>query len=422
MNIKSTIPKATSSLMRWLNYIQNLHYKNIDLGLDRILIVADRLGLLPISSFIILVGGTNGKGTTCCLLEHILIASGYRVGVYTSPHLLSYTERIRIQGRELPHITHTKVMALIEKNRGSISLSYFEFITLSALQLFKYSQLGVIILEVGVGGRLDATNIVSPNLSIITNVALDHTDLLGSDFISIAKEKSGILRFNKPAIIGEPLQPAILDILSHHGSCLFVKQYNWWYSIGKKDWCWWTSDDILRSLPLPKIPLNNAATVIAALYCLPLSISEKAIHRGLRNTNVLGRFQIVGKHPLIILDVAHNPHAASYLSERLSTVSFTGKLRAVVGMLSNKNIAETLRCLHHLVDIWYCVSLNVPLGSCAAELAAHIKTDSNVLKFPNVDTAWTKVMKDVDVKDCILVFGSFYIVSPVMKLIYFSSL
>ncbi|AKC60646.1 bifunctional tetrahydrofolate synthase/dihydrofolate synthase [Blochmannia endosymbiont of Camponotus (Colobopsis) obliquus] len=419
MNKKFFLPDTTSSLLQWLNYISTLHYKNIDLNLDRVLTVATRLNLLCsniTTRSIILVGGTNGKGTTCYLLENILLSSGFRVGLYTSPHLLTYTERIRVQGKELPDIIHIEVMALIEEARGSISLSYFEFATLSALYLFKQSQLEIIILEVGLGGRLDATNIVDPDVSVITNIALDHTDLLGIDIRSIAREKSGILRYNKPAVIGEKLQSVILDIIAQRHALLFIKERDWWYRVEKKTWHWWTNNYILKSLLLPHIPLNNAATAIAAIRCLPLSISQKAIQQGLNNTIVLGRFQIINRQPLVILDVAHNPHAAKYLAKRLIAVHFTGKLRAVVGMLSHKNITKTLSYLLHLVDIWYCASIDTTLGACAEELA--MKIDSNMIfQFKDVVSAWNQVIEDADVEDCILVFGSFYTVSPVLKLV-----
>lgn len=192
-------PQATSPLATWLNYLEHLHFQTIDLGLDRIQLAAERLHLLQPAPRVFTVAGTNGKGTTCCTLESILIAAGLRVGVYSSPHLLRYTERVRIQGRELPESSHAEAFAAIEAGRNGTSLTYFEFGTLAALWLFKQAQLDVVILEVGLGGRLDATNIVDADVAVVTSIALDHTDWLGNDRESIGREKAGIFRGNRPA-------------------------------------------------------------------------------------------------------------------------------------------------------------------------------------------------------------------------------
>ncbi len=209
MIIKRT-PQAASPLASWLSYLENLHSKTIDLGLERVSLVAARLGVLKPAPFVFTVAGTNGKGTTCRTLESILMAAGYKVGVYSSPHLVRYTERVRVQGQELPESAHTASFAEIESARGDISLTYFEYGTLSALWLFKQAQLDVVILEVGLGGRLDATNIVDADVAVVTSIALDHTDWLGPDRESIGREKAGIFRSEKPAIVGEPEMPSTM--------------------------------------------------------------------------------------------------------------------------------------------------------------------------------------------------------------------
>ena len=201
---KDPIPQATSPLATWLSYLEHLHSKTIDLGLARVSEVAGQMDIVKPAPFVFTVAGTNGKGTTCRTLETVLMAAGYKVGVYSSPHLVRYTERVRIQGAELPEAAHTASFAEIEAARGDISLTYFEYGTLSALWLFKQAQLDVVILEVGLGGRLDATNIVDADVAVVTSIALDHTDWLGPDRESIGREKAGIFRAGKPAVVGEP--------------------------------------------------------------------------------------------------------------------------------------------------------------------------------------------------------------------------
>lgn len=407
------IPKATSSLATWLYYLERLHTKPIDLGLERVAHVATNLNLLSPAPLVITVGGTNGKGTTCRLLEAILLASGMRVGVYSSPHLLCYTERVRIQGIELPEAFHTAAMAVIEDNRGTISLSYFEFGTLAALEMFRQASLDVVILEVGLGGRLDATNIVDADVAVITSIALDHTDWLGPNRASIAREKAGIFRRSKPAIVGEPDRPKILDdAVVEIGANLHARNRDWWYKDDGEYWCWWNGERKLRSLPLPIIPLENAATVLAAVNCLPCVVPNTAVCQGLREAALPGRFQCINQAPLTILDVAHNPQAASYLARRLAAILCTGKLRAVVGMLADRDIAGTLACLREQVDIWYCASLDGQRAASAAQLAAYLDNDAQ--QFKNVLSAWNQALADATPEDCLIVFGSFYTVAPVM--------
>ncbi|AFP85481.1 folylpolyglutamate synthase/dihydrofolate synthase [secondary endosymbiont of Heteropsylla cubana] len=411
---KTLIPKSTSSLKMWIDYLQSLHPKDIDLSLDRVLHVATKLNLLSPATYVITVGGTNGKGTTCCLLEAIFLSSGMRVGLYTSPHLLQYTERVRIQGVELSDVAHSESMAFIESGRNSISLSYFEFSTLSALHLFRQANLDVVILEVGLGGRLDATNIVDADVAVITSIALDHIEWLGNNRSSIAREKAGIFRPGKPAVIGEVNRPSTLDLAAFDAnSVLYAVNRDWWWKSGEIDWCWWNNYYKLTLLPKPTIPLANAATALAVVSCLPFSISEVAVHKGLREASLLGRFQCISRTPLIILDVGHNPHAARYLARRLEEISIDGTIRAVVGMLLDKNIPETLRCLRNQVDIWYCASLKGTRAATSLDLALHLN-HHDTRNFKDVLSAWYQALEDSSPEDCVLVFGSFYTVAPVL--------
>ncbi|MGL9773923.1 MAG: bifunctional tetrahydrofolate synthase/dihydrofolate synthase [Sodalis sp. (in: enterobacteria)] len=409
------IPQATSPLAAWLYYLERLHAKPIDLGLERVRHVATGLNLLRPATWVITVGGTNGKGTTCRLLEAILLASGMHVGVYSSPHLLRYTERVRIQGDELPEAAHSEAMAVIEAGRGATSLSYFEFGTLAALQLFRQAALDVVILEVGLGGRLDATNIVDADVAVTTSIALDHTDWLGPDRASIAREKAGIFRRGKPAVVDGPDRPATLDAAAADcGAALYARDRDWWWQDDGQHWRWWDNMRELTALPLPAIPLENAATALAAVARLPFAVPAAAVRQGLREASLPGRFQCIGRAPLTILDVAHNPHAAGYLARRLAALPRTGKVRAVVGMLADKDIPGTLAGLRGQVDVWYCASLDGPRAASAAQLAAHL--DSDAQRFEDVPSAWHQAIADAAPEDCVLVFGSFHTVAPVLEL------
>ncbi|WP_044104732.1 bifunctional tetrahydrofolate synthase/dihydrofolate synthase [secondary endosymbiont of Ctenarytaina eucalypti] len=407
------VPTASSPLASWLYYIEHLHDKTCDLGLERAGHVATTLNLLNPAPYVISVGGTNGKGTTCRLLEVILLAHGIKVGVYSSPHLLRYTERVRILGRELTNADHSAAMAVIEAGRGQMSLSYFEFGTLAALELFRQASLDIVILEVGLGGRLDATNIVDADLAVITSIALDHTDCLGTDRASIAREKAGIFRRNRPVIVGEPDRPTTVDSAAIDiGSILYARDRDWWFQSNGQHWRWWDSVRELKTLPLPGIPLGNAATALAAINRLSFAVPEEAVHQGLRMAELPGRFQCISQTPLTILDVAHNPQAAAYLASSLRVLPRAGRLLAVVGMLSDKDIAGTLACLKKKVDVWYCASLDGPRGASAAQLADHL--DGNSKQFNDVISAWRQARADSAQDDCVLIFGSFHTISEVM--------
>lgn len=410
---KEPIPQATSPLATWLSYLEHLHSKTIDLGLTRVNEVAGRMAVVKPAPFVFTVAGTNGKGTTCRTLESVLMAAGYRVGVYSSPHLVRYTERVRVQGEELPEAAHTASFAEIEAARGEISLSYFEFGTLSALWLFKQAQLDVVILEVGLGGRLDATNIVDADVAVVTSIALDHTDWLGPDRESIGREKAGIFRSGRPAIVGEPDMPhTIADVAAEKGAVLRRRGVDWRYASGEQGWDFSDEQGTLAGLPQPQVPMPNAATALAALRASGLTVSEQAIRDGIRQAMLPGRFQIIGEAPRVILDVAHNPHAAAYLAGRLKSLPKTGRVLAVIGMLHDKDIAGTLANLMAEVDCWYCAPLEGPRGATAEQLLEHLRTGRACA---DVAQAWHAAMADAGPEDTVLVCGSFHTVAHVME-------
>ncbi|PWI35066.1 bifunctional tetrahydrofolate synthase/dihydrofolate synthase [Vibrio albus] len=412
---QQTIPQATSSLAMWLDYLENIHTSAIDLGLERVQQVAEQAHLLHPQAKVITVAGTNGKGSTCALLESILLDAGYSVGVYSSPHLIRYNERVRINGHPLPDSKHTEAFAYIEEHRADTSLSFFEFGTLAALRLFETEQVDVILLEVGLGGRLDATNILEHDVAVVTSIAKDHVDWLGDDINVIAQEKAGIFRAGKPAICGQPDAPyTIAAYADEIGANLYQVDYQFQYEQVGDIWNWKSGPFDLSDLPVPSLPLPNAATALMALGVSGLDISDVNIVNGLKNAKLAGRMQKVSHSPCVILDVAHNPHSAAYLAKRIQQCYPDRKIHCVLGMLEDKDIPGTIKELSNVVSCWYPCSLSGPRAA-SAELLSEALPAGNKLKTFSTPThgfkyALTKVAKD----DVIIVAGSFVTVSDVL--------
>ena len=427
MNIaKSEKPNAKSTLETWLSYLEQIHPITIELGLERVSQVAQRLDIGKPAPYVFTIAGTNGKGTTCRTLEMILLAAGLRVGVYSSPHILRYTERVRINDQELPDTQHTNAFNLIEQERQDISLTYFEYSTLAALLMFKQANLDVVILEVGLGGRLDATNIVDADVAVITSIALDHVDYLGNTLESIGQEKAGIFKQNCIAIVGEPNTPQSIIACAKKKHvqlhiCAPNLGFDWQYRlINDRIWQFQSSKNHYNNLPVPKIPLANAATALAAISYSQLDIDTESIYQGLANTALTGRFQVIQEKPLVIIDVAHNPHAATYLANQLQECIIQRgnikKLRFVIGMLKDKDIKSTIAALH--ADYWYCASLYGERGAKANDIAAYIdQSVATVFTFPSVKSAWEQVKSDADDDDIIVICGSFHTVSDILGIV-----
>ncbi|PSV10575.1 bifunctional tetrahydrofolate synthase/dihydrofolate synthase [Photobacterium leiognathi subsp. mandapamensis] len=408
-------PQATASLSIWLKYLEQLHTSAIDLGLDRVKAVGQKADLLKPAPCVITVAGTNGKGSTCAMLEAILIEAGYKVGVYSSPHLVRYNERVRINNQELDDSEHTKAFASVEAARGDISLSLFEFGTLSALTLFKTHQVDVVVLEVGLGGRLDATNIVDHDVSVITSLAIDHVDWLGDNIDVIGYEKAGIFRSGKPAICGQPHPPATVPAHADDiGAELYQVGYQFEYLVEDNHWNWQCGAFDLTQLPLPNLPLPNAATALMALGAAELDISEENIINGLEKAQLPGRMQRVSEQPLIIMDVAHNPHSAEYFANQLSKIKQKegkNKIHAVVAMLHDKDIASTIAAMRYTVDDWYPASLTGPRAATAEEILQHLP--ANCVGFDKPESAFDQALTQAGEDDMVIVFGSFYTVGQI---------
>ncbi len=418
--MQNKIPNAMSDLETWLCYLEQLHPSSIELGLERVKSVAERLDLLQPAPYIFTVAGTNGKGTTCRTLEMILLAADKHVGVYSSPHLLRFTERVRINNQESTPSDTVKAFTAIEKARGDVSLTYFEYATLAALYQFKQAQLDIVILEVGLGGRLDATNIVDADIAIITSIGIDHVEYLGNTRESIGQEKAGIFKPKSIAVVGEPEIPSSILDVAHAINCpIFAVNKDWSYQqIDKLSWQFNSSIKQYKNLPIPHVPLANAATAIAALSYSPFSITQKQINTALEQTSLIGRFQIIQSSPTVIVDVAHNPHAASYLVKQIELLkqqqSKVGKVRFVIGMLKDKDIKSTLSIFN--ADQWYCASLYGERG-CNADILKQFLQEENVANiatFDSVYEAYQKAMQEAKEDDIIVICGSFHTVSAVL--------
>ncbi len=408
-------PSAQSSLSEWLDYLMHLHSSAIDLGLERVQAVAERAKLTHPAPKVITVAGTNGKGSTCAMMEAILLAAGYRVGVYSSPHLVTYNERVRINGKMLPDDDHCRAFAAIDYQRAGISLSLFEFGTLAALWLFNESPLDVVILEVGLGGRLDATNVVDHDVSVITSLAIDHVDWLGDDIEGIGFEKAGIFRGHRPAICGQsnppPTVAAHADDIS---ATLYQVGYQFDYEITGDTWHWHSGAFELTNLPIPSLPLPNAATALMALSVSGLTVTDEQIVRGLSTVTLAGRLQILQSDPLVVLDVAHNPHSANYLASqlpRLKAKYCVDRVFGVIGMLHDKDIAGTVAEMLPVVDRWYPVDLTGARAAKADEIAAFLPKGSFCYGSPQ--EGYQAALTEATTSSMVIVFGSFYTVGEI---------
>lgn len=414
---KNNSPEATSPLSMWLHYLENIHTSAIDLGLDRVSKVAQSTNLTKPAPKVITVAGTNGKGSTCALMEAILLDAGYRVGVYSSPHLINYNERVRINGHDVSDDLLTQSFDFIERSRNDISLSFFEFGTLAALRVFQIEQVDVVLLEVGLGGRLDATNVVEHDVSVITSLAIDHVDWLGSDINVIGFEKAGIFRSGKPAICGQPKSPPTVAAHADDIGAEFYQvglQFNYQVTDEVRQlWRWQAGGFDLDELPIPSLPLANAATALMALSTSGLELTDVNVVNGLKAARLAGRMQLLSSQPTVLLDVAHNPHSAQYLVEQLEKQHPGKAVRAVVAMLHDKDITSTLQTLAPVVKHWYPASLQGPRAASVDELIEYLACYEGRYKTP-VD-AFIQAYEHVKEDEVLLVVGSFHTVGEVLN-------
>jgi len=415
---------APFNLDDWLERIERLHHRTIDLSLDRVHLVAGRLGI-GFDCPVFIVGGTNGKGSTCAMLDSILRAAGYRTGLYSSPHLLRFNERARVAGAAAGDEALIEQFEAVEGARGDITLTYFEFTTLAILRLFMGARLDAVVLEVGLGGRLDATNIVDADCAVVTSIDLDHMDYLGPSREHIGFEKAHIYRRGRPAICADPQPPQrLLDVARDLGADLwrFGRDFN--YQGDRQQWAYGGRSVRRAGLPYPALrganQLLNASGALAALEALGqrLPVSQQAVRQGLLSVELPGRFQVLPGRPAVVLDVAHNPHAAAVLAENLDNMGFFPRTLAVFGMLRDKDVAGVIDKVSDRIDHWYLGGTSGPRGLAGAALAGILRErrpQAGVQAFDNVGAAFDAAQGAAGVDDRIVVFGSFLTVADVMR-------
>jgi len=414
------------TLAEWLSWQEMLHLSEIDLGLDRIRKVAKKLDLLPPTFPIITVAGTNGKGSTVALFESILNAQGYKTGSYTSPHLIEYNERIKLNAVNAKDDLIVEAFEEIDEARADISLTYFEFGTLAAMLLFIKQKVDVAILEVGLGGRLDASNLWDTSLAIITNIGIDHVDWLGDNREVIAVEKSGIMRKGIPAICGDLDPPNnIAKEAQRIGANLYQINHDFSYQKNNDDTWAWKGFNKNHTLPLPALAggfqLNNAATVLAGLQLVNdiLPTTQEAIKQGLKEVSLIGRLQTIRHNPEWLIDVAHNPHAAKQLAKHLQTHPIKGKTIALFSMLKDKDIQQVVAVMDQYIDVWHIVELEGSRSTQLSELKEIINEqnpDKTVVTHQSFSNAKNPIKTSSNLQDRVVAFGSFLVVSELIKL------
>jgi len=432
---------SSRKLQDWLEYIERQHPRTIEMGLARIARVRDSMTAAMDASMgikfagrIITVAGTNGKGSTCAMLEAMLLAAGYRVGLYTSPHLLRYNERVRIDGREADDEALAGAFERVEAARqsmapdeqgGAVQLTYFEFGTLAAWDLFARAGLDVVILEVGLGGRLDAVNIFDADCAIVTSIDLDHMDYLGDTREKIGAEKAGIFRAGRPAIVADPSPPASVVVHARDtGADLLLIGRDFGFQGDRQQWQFWGRGGKRPSLAYPALrganQLLNASAALAALDVLKdaLPVGMNQVRLGLASVQLPGRFQVLPGRPTVVLDVAHNPHAAAVLAENLSNMGFFPDTHAVFGMLGDKDIRGVCRALRGRIDWWHVAGLPGSRGTSASLLAQAIADSGaggSVFCYDTPRAAYAAARSQANENDRIVVFGSFLTVADVMQ-------
>ncbi len=425
-NLPTTLPD-------WLAFLEARQSERvINLGLERVHTVKAALDL-SFSCPVIVVGGTNGKGSACAMLESILLEAGYRVGLYIKPHFLAFNERAQINGESASDADLVAAFAAVEAARGTVPLSYFEFTTLAIMVLLADLELDVVILEVGLGGRLDAVNVIDADVALVTSIDVDHTEFLGDTRELIGWEKAGIFRPGKPAICSDPKPPAMLiDHARQIGADLwqFGRDFN--YSGDKQQWNYGGRNVRRSSLAYPGLrganQLLNACGVLAVLEVLRerLPVSAQHVRTGLIDVTLPGRFQILPGRPAVILDVAHNPHAAATLAQNLANMGYFRYTYAVFGSMQDKDIAGIIAPLKAVIDHWHVATLPTPRSETGANLQAMLQraggqsdtpgSERSVKKFDDAKQAYLAARKQAGEDDRIVVFGSFLTVAAVLAL------
>ena len=418
---------APASLAEWLAHCERLHPKTIELTLERVVTVKARLAI-EFAAPVIVVAGTNGKGSTCAMLESIALAAGYRVGLYSKPHLVHFEERCRIDGRMVDAADLLPHFEAVEQARGDVRLTYFEFTLLVIARFLAAARLDLVILEVGLGGRLDAVNAFDGDCAVITSIDVDHSEFLGTDRESIGAEKAGIMRRGRPVVVSDPMPPrSVVEAATRIGADLRLAGVDFRHSGDRQQWSWTGRTMRFSGLGYPALrganQLLNASGALAALEALRerLPVSAQAVRTGLATVELPGRFQVLPGEPTLVLDVAHNPHAVAALALNLDQMGFFPRTHAVFGAMRDKDIDAILRRLAPLVDAWHFTDLPVPRAASADELAARwlsvagSTSKATVATHGDPSSALAAAVAAADPADRIVVFGSFYTVGGVLE-------
>lgn len=422
MSVQPLTSQSCHTLADWLCYIEQSHpIEKIELGLQRVIEVASRGNLADLPGKVVLIAGTNGKGTTARTLEQLLQVQGYSVGVYSSPHLLRFNERLRINGVDVADAEWLDAFQLVEQLRQDTALTYFEFTTLVAFAILRHAQPDFCLIEVGLGGRLDATNIVEPDISVVTTVDLDHQAFLGPDRESIGREKAGVFRPNRVAVCGDPQPPvSVAAVAQATGALLLQLNRDYQYQQTAERWQWSGQQREFEQLPIPGVPIQNVATSLAVLeqlHCLP---DLQQITQVLNTLSLPGRMQWLSQHPGVLLDVAHNPQSVDYLAQQLTRLkSDRRRLLAIVGMLKDKEISDALQRLTAIVDEWHLVSLPGVRGASSSQLAealSQVAPQAVFSEHADLQQAYQNVTVLATAQDLIVIFGSFVTVAGILAL------
>ena len=424
------MPNLPTTLPDWLALIESRHAEtHIDMGLDRVRAVKERMGL-AFECPVIMVAGTNGKGSTCAMLESILLHAGYRVGLYIKPHFLDFNERARINGDMATDAMLVEAFDYVEAHRGDVSLTYFEFTTLAIMHLISKAGVDVAILEVGLGGRLDAVNVVDADVAIVTSIDIDHSDYLGDTREAIGFEKAGIFRPGKAAICSDPLAPqSLIEHAADVKADLWLIGRDFNYQGDQQQWSYGGRTQRRNSLAYPALrganQLLNASAALAALEALRMQLPAGAqeVRTGLALVELPGRFQVLPGRPTTVLDVAHNPHASATLAQNLGNMGFHRYTYAVFGIMEDKDIEGVLAPMAGLIDHWCVADLPSPRSAQSGALAEKLaalrpagakESDFSVTAFPDPAAAFANAVSRAEENDRIVVFGSFYTVAGVM--------
>lgn len=417
-----------TTLAEWLTHCERLHPKDIDMGLARSQEIKQRLGL-AFTVPVITVAGTNGKGSTCAFLEAIGLQAGYRVGLYIKPHFVHFEERCRVNGAMVSAAELLPHFEAVERARGDMALTYFEFTTMAIMRLLSQAELDMVILEVGLGGRLDTVNVIDADCAVITSIALDHMEYLGPDRESIGREKAAIMRTGRPAVFSDPVPPKSVGAYAEEiGADLWQIGRDFNYAGDPQQWGWAGRSKRFNGLAYPSLrganQLLNASGALAAFEALRerLPITAQAVRNGLAMVELPGRFQIVPGQPTLVLDVAHNPQAVGALFQNLDQMGFFPRTHAVFGAMADKDLAAILNRMGPVVDHWYFCDLPLPRAATAEQLKAlHASLGLRgpgpvtVACHPGPAEALRAAVSAADPADRIVAFGSFYTVGGVLK-------